>query len=170
MLGRVRDGRPPRCTVPAHSSRQNHSSPVWGTVQRVGRLTEMCPRRTSQLGGGCRYRPAGLFQDLRAHPSSHATPNKTSAILSETGNKGNCYVAYEYKYTRSIAMEWTSVLFHRRSLNSGVAHTDQWITYIVYVFVSAAVVPPQYKLVATALWFHVKVAGVSLLTACSSCQ
>lgn len=65
----------------------------------------------------------------------HLTLNKTSAILSETGNKGNCYAAYEYKYTRSIAMKWTSVLFQRRTLNTS-------ITCIVCVFVLAAVVPP----------------------------
>lgn len=59
----------------------------------------------------------GLFQDLKARPSSHAMPSKTLAILRETGNKGNCYVAREYKYTGRIAMECRSVPFHCTSLN-----------------------------------------------------
>lgn len=135
----VRDTRLPRRTVSSHSSRQNHSTPVcWtvlGVMQRIGQLAEMCPRRTSQLGGGCGCHPQGLFQDLRAHPSSHAKSNKTSAILADMGNKGNCYVAYEYKYTRSLAMEWRSVLFHCTSPELEVGHADRLIDYLYCMIV-----------------------------------
>lgn len=86
-------------------------------------FTEMCPRCSARLGGGCRYRPPGLVQDLKAQPSSPAEPNKT-AILCKMENKGNCYVACEYKYTSGSAMECRSVLFHCTSLNLEVGHTD----------------------------------------------
>lgn len=129
------------CTAPA---RGGQTQPFNGGLANGGRrhAARKCVHaaRRSWAEAADTARP-GLFQDLRAHPSSRATPNKTAAISSVTGNKGNCYVAYEYKYTRSLAVEWTSVPFHRRSLNSGV--TRRSIDYLcVCVFVLAAVVAP----------------------------
>lgn len=133
------------CTAPARGGRRNRSTANGGrrhAARWPGSQKCVHAARRSWAEAADTARP-GLFQDLRAHPSSRATPNKTAAISSVTGNKGNCYVAYEYKYTRSLAVEWTSVPFHRRSLNSGV--TCQSIDYLC-VCLSWLLLWPRYKL------------------------